>query len=88
MLKTNELLKAALDLAKDGNKDAIKALRDAFSLKVFTHKEIERVNALRLECGLSINEAIKQARKEIKDEISGGTFKGEAGVSKDRMDKM
>jgi uncharacterized protein YoaH (UPF0181 family) len=54
-----DTLNKILELAKEGQKDAIEYLRREYSLKVFTYKELERINELRVK-GLSTHQAIKE----------------------------
>lgn len=51
-------------LAKEGDKEAIRYLQDVYHLKVYTFEEIDRINTFIRE-GLSIERAIKQAKEVV-----------------------
>jgi uncharacterized protein Smg (DUF494 family) len=62
--KDREALVMIADLAKQGDEQAVEFLRQKFSIRVFTHDEVERVNQLR-EQGLTIAQAIEQVKEEL-----------------------
>jgi uncharacterized protein Smg (DUF494 family) len=62
--KDREALVMIADLAKQGDEQAVEFLRQKFSIRVFTHDEVERVNQLR-EQGLTITQAIEQVKEEL-----------------------
>lgn len=62
--KDREALVMIADLAKQGDEQAVEFLRQEFSIRVFTHDEVERVNQLR-EQGLTITQAIEQVKEEL-----------------------
>jgi uncharacterized protein Smg (DUF494 family) len=62
--KDREALVMIADLAKQGDEQAVEFLRQKFSIRVFTHDEVERVNHLR-EQGLTITQAIEQVKEEL-----------------------
>lgn len=62
--KDREALVMIADLAKHGDEQAVEFLRQKFSIRVFTHDEVERVNHLRFVEGKTINQAIEQVKEE------------------------
>jgi len=62
--KESILMAEVAELAKGSNQEAIDYLRQRFSLRVFTFEEIRRVNHLRFEQGMTINQAIEQVNTE------------------------
>lgn len=66
MFETREQIKlgGVMALARQGNSEAQKYLKEKFSLKIYTEAEINRVNQLRFENGLTIQQAIQQLKLE------------------------
>lgn len=61
--KDRDALMMIAELAKQGDEQAIEFLRQRFSIRVFTHEEVAKVNLLRKQ-GLTINQAIEQVKEE------------------------
>lgn len=62
--KESKVMGELMQLAKEGDPKAQAYLKRTYSLRVFTAQEVERVNQLRFEQGLTINQAIEQAKEE------------------------
>lgn len=62
--KDKEVFAQITQLAKEGDENATLFLRTKYSMKVFTQKEIDRINDLRNSLNLTTEQAIQQLRKE------------------------
>jgi uncharacterized protein YoaH (UPF0181 family) len=62
-MKSPEALKMIVEMAKEGDKEAQRYLRHYYSLRVYTHEEVERINQGIAE-GVPHGQAIKQLNGE------------------------
>ena len=62
--KDKEVFAQILQLAKEGDENAIFFLQKKYNLKVYTPKEIERINFLMSSQGLPLEQAINQMKGE------------------------
>lgn len=78
--KDPETRRHVFNLARSGNQDALDYLQAAYSMKVFTQVELDRINKM-VEAGMTINQAITQLREETGHVQSGkGSAEGNSDL--------